>query len=477
MKKHQQVFNPFLPQYEYIPDGEPHIFGERVYLYGSHDRFGGNAYCMNDYVCYSADVHNLAEWRQEGIIYHKGDDPRNPEATHCLWAPDVIRGQDGRYYLYYCFDTLPEIGVAVSDTPAGLYQYLGLVHYPDLTVLGRREGDYIQFDPGVFIEDDGEIYLYSGNAPRTMEDTARKNSQVMRLEKDMLTIKAGPYELLPAIRNSKGTGFEGHEFFEASSIRKINGKYYLVYSDINSYSLCYAISDKPDQGYRYGGILISLGDIGYGNRSVPQARNALGNIHGGMEYINGQWYIFYHRQTNRTQYSRQACAEKITILPDGKIKQAEMTSCGLNNSPLNGFGEYMAAIACNLWAADGGVFSSPTRMDDRYPYFTQDGQDTEEDANQYIANIRDGAVAGYKYFDFQDLHMISITVRGNGQGKFIIATEENGDVRGEITISINSADWIKFDTLINIRNGVSALFFKYFGVGSLDFLKFELLSN
>ena len=51
MKK--QVLNPYLPSYEYIPDGEPHVFGDRVYLYGSHDRFGGAGFCLNDYVCYS----------------------------------------------------------------------------------------------------------------------------------------------------------------------------------------------------------------------------------------------------------------------------------------------------------------------------------------------------------------------------------------------------------------------------------------
>ena len=123
----QQAYNPYLPSYEYIPDGEPHVFGDRVYLYGSHDSFDGLLYCMNDYVCYSAPVTDLAEWRFEGVIYKKHHDPRNADMCHCLWAPDVTRGLDGKYYLYYCMDTLPEIGVAVCDTPAGKYEYLGLM--------------------------------------------------------------------------------------------------------------------------------------------------------------------------------------------------------------------------------------------------------------------------------------------------------------------------------------------------------------
>lgn len=63
-----QAFNPFLPSYEYIPDAEPYVFGNRVYVYGSHDRFDGEDFCMNDYVCWSAPVDDLGAWKKEGII-------------------------------------------------------------------------------------------------------------------------------------------------------------------------------------------------------------------------------------------------------------------------------------------------------------------------------------------------------------------------------------------------------------------------
>ena len=69
MKK--QVFNPYLPSWEYIPDGEPHVFGDRVYVYGSHDYFNGNVFCLGDYVCYSAPVTDLTDWKYEGVIYEK----------------------------------------------------------------------------------------------------------------------------------------------------------------------------------------------------------------------------------------------------------------------------------------------------------------------------------------------------------------------------------------------------------------------
>ena len=95
-----QVFNPFLPIDEYIPDGEPHVFGDRVYLYGSHDKEGGETFCMLDYTVYSAPVTNLKNWRKEGVIYRATQDPDYNERQY-MYAPDVVRGNDGRYYLYY----------------------------------------------------------------------------------------------------------------------------------------------------------------------------------------------------------------------------------------------------------------------------------------------------------------------------------------------------------------------------------------
>ena len=96
--------NPYLPLWEYVPDGEPHVFGDRVYLYGSHDRAGGYNFCPNDYVGWSAPVTDLSDWRYEGVLYRRTQDPRNADGRQCLYAPDVARGPDGRYYLYYALN-------------------------------------------------------------------------------------------------------------------------------------------------------------------------------------------------------------------------------------------------------------------------------------------------------------------------------------------------------------------------------------
>lgn len=106
MKK--QAYNPYLPLNEYVPDGESHVFGDRLYVYGSHDLAGGERYCMQDYVVWSAPVSDLSDWKYEGVSYRKDQDPSNPGGERALQAPDVAKGPDGRYYLYYCVTFVPK---------------------------------------------------------------------------------------------------------------------------------------------------------------------------------------------------------------------------------------------------------------------------------------------------------------------------------------------------------------------------------
>lgn len=475
-----QAFNPFLPSYEYIPDAEPYVFGNRVYIYGSHDRFNGEDFCMNDYVCWSAPVDDLGAWRKEGVIYRSVQDPMNEDGSQHLFAPDVQIGEDGRYYLFYCLHRSPTVSVAVCDEPAGGYQFYGHIHYADGRLYGQKTGDVFNFDPGVFRDDDGKTYLYTGlsylkDAPMRKFLAGKfqiDGSYCVELEKDMLTLKDKPVLAVPGEVLAEGTDFEGHGFFEASSPRKINGRYYLVYSSVKSHDLCYAVSESPVGGFRYGGVIVSIGDIGIVEEG--QAVNYLSNTHGGLVEIEGQWYVFYHRHTNRHRNSRQMCAEKIKIAEDGKIAQAEVTSCGLNGGPLQGKGRYEARIACNLSSAVGTFMyqKEKTAGEETHPYFTQDGEDREDNPNQYIANLRDGSWAGFKYFDIRENGRIKVCVRGNAEGRLLVQNERNGEIRAVIPIH-PSADWQEESGEFHIEPGVHALYFTYKGSGSMDWQWFE----
>ena len=479
----QQVFNPFLPSWEYVPDGEPHIFGDRVYVYGSHDHFGAPMFCVNNYVCWSAPVDDLSDWRYEGVIYRKTQDPGNPFGIRSLYAPDVTRGPDGKYYLYYAFDFLGEMGVAVCDTPAGQYEFYGKVHFKDGKVWGKRNGEPFPFDPGVLTDADGRVYLYSGFATKVpflasrCHNLTNDGGVVLELEQDMVTIKTGP-ELLFPIKGKEGA-FRDHAFFEASSIRKVDDKYCFVYSSEHNHELCYAMSDSPKGPFAYGGTLVDLGNLYLdGNTDEKNATNYLGNTHGGMLEIDGQWYIFYHRQTNRSSYARQACAEKLMRTSDGGFRQAEVTSCGLNQGPLKGIGKYEARIACNLWSKEGtGRYdcSNRKRVFANHPYFTQSGGDREENGDQYIANMRDGAVAGFKYFNMEGADNISVEVRGKAKG--IMQVSDHGDftdICASIPVQLDRKLIKREKGRLKIRTGVRPLYFRYLGEGSLDFISFEI---
>ena len=465
MKK--QAFNPYLPSWEYIPDGEPYVFGDRVYVYGSHDFYNGYVFCMGDYVCWSAPVDDLGNWRYEGVIYPRNEDPLNKDGKMCLYAPDVTVGPDGRYYLYYVLDHVSVVSVAVSDTPAGRYEFYGYVHYEDGTRLGDRPGDEPQFDPGVLTEGD-RTYLYTGFCGRG--DKSRHGAMATVLGPDMLTIIEEPVFVVPGVEYSAGTCFEKHAFFEAPSIRKIGDTYYFIYSSEVMHELCYATSKDPRKDFVYGGVLVSNCDMHidtYKPADMPMAYGA--NNHGSMVQIQDDWYIFYHRQTNGTWYSRQGCAEKLEILADGSIPQVEITSCGLNGGPLAGKGEYPAYLACNLF------YNKPSAYigDAHAPKVMQDGRDGDEELG-YVANITNSATAGFKYFDCQGVKEIKIWVRGYGSGTFEIKTSWDGEVLGTATVE-NANVWEEYSIPVNIPDGKQAIYITYRGPGNVSLKSFELI--
>ena len=484
MKK--QVYNPYMPSWEYVPDGEPHVFGDRVYVYGSHDEFNGAVFCLGDYICYSAPVTDLSDWKYEGVIYRKDQDPAQ-DGRMVLYAPDVVQGKDGRYYLFYVFDKVGFVSVAVCDTPAGKYEFYGHVHYKDGTRLGDREGDMPQFDPGVIREGE-KTYLYTGFSGRHMKD--RIGCMATTLGPDMLTIEEEPVVVIPgdmyidlkspaevttgcpyplkSIENWKG--FEGHAFFEAPSIRKIGDTYYLVYSSEVMHELCYATSKSPRDNFVYGGVIVSNCDLHidtYKPADMPVAYGA--NNHGSFEKINGEYYMFYHRHTNGNWYSRQGCAEKIKVLPDGKIPQVEITSCGLNGGPLKAEGEYAAYIACHIFNPNKpGPYVGPGQ-----PKITQDGRDGDEELG-YIVDITDKTTIGFKYFDFQNVKKLTLVVRGYMYGGFEIRNKWDGPVLG--TLKCESANFWEPDSIdIDFPDGTHALYLTWVGGGSaqLKSIKFN----
>lgn len=481
----RQCFNPYLPSWEYIPDAEPRLFDGRVYIYGSHDRFGSKEYCVNDYVSWSAPEDDLSDWRYEGIIFRKDQTPWNTKNL-LYYAPDVVQGTDGKYYLFYSVQNSSIASVAVCDTPAGKFEYLGDVHFPDGRVYGSNPEDWFLFDPAVLVDDDGRIYLYAGSGQPSNGNFGHeiKGLFVMELSSDMLTIIGEPTIILPADFNPKRPNY-----WEGPSIRHIGKWYYLVYPATDITGLNYAMSLFPDKGFIHKGPIHSSSDIGLNGRKLMNAAYPMGNSHGGMVCVKGQWYIFDHRRTGETT-NRQPVAERIEIKEDGSISMVESTSCGLNEGPLRGIGTYPAHIACCLKSS--GFFGLHNPMGG--PYITQDGPDyepkepadgevnvdTETNAPKArICGIKNGCVVGYKYFDLTETKHITITARG-GDGIMEILGSEDGQSVGEIRISHH---WNNMGTDLNTANlsqkagcpvGRCPLYLRYKGRGNVELLQFTL---
>lgn len=407
--------NPYLPMWEYIPDGEPYVFEDpdcpgkyRVYIYGSHDSLV-DSYCGREQVVWSAPVDDLTNWRYDGVIFKSVVDGKGD----VLFAPDVAlkKDKDGRN-VYYLYPNNQEWGrngmVARSLRPDGPFvAYNWNKENPKAC-----DGD-LGFDPAVFVDDDGRVYGYWGFGESYGAEFDPET---------MATVKPG---CQPVHNMVSGQHQEGiFKFFEASSMRKIKDKYVFIYSRMMpegefgmpqcNYNLAFAYSDSPLGPFTYGGTLIDARARETGADGVTRATaNPYGNTHGSLCEINGKWWVFYHRQTGTDEYSRQAMVAPVAVEveegPGGKvtISEAEYNSEGFRTEGLDPLQRSAAGWACYL--------TNPKGIGQDYPHFIFSGSyirptrlDTESCQGPFnlklpfcpVVNNTSGSVVGYKYFNF-----------------------------------------------------------------------------
>ena len=251
----QDYGNPYLPMWEHIPDGEPYVFDDpdcpgkqRVYIYGSHDTRQTD-YCGREQVVWSAPVDNLTQWRYDGEILRvdrnaKGELLNSEGLADVLFAPDVAVATDSNgKKTYYLYPNDQEWGrqqlIAKSSRPDGPFEVCNWSKEDPNKVDG-----ILQFDPAVFVDDDGRVYGYWGFC----------RSYAAELDpQTMATVKPGTQIIEDMVSSKDQPGI--FRFFEASSIRKIEGKYVFIYSRWTAdgefglygtnYTLAYAYSDNP----------------------------------------------------------------------------------------------------------------------------------------------------------------------------------------------------------------------------------------
>lgn len=268
-----------LPDFQADPSAR--VFGGRLYVYPSHDIAGSTGWDMVDWHVFSTD--DMVHWTDHGVIFSLKD--LTWAAKHA-WAPDCIE-RNGKYYFYFPADY--QIGVAISDSPTGPFKdALGK------PLIGRDVVPGIGvFDPNIFIDDDGQAYLYFGNSHDKLA--------VVKLKKDMIT-RDGPIQVLD-VKN----------YHEGIWVHKRKGLYYLSYpsyvGDKIANLMEYSTAKGPLGPFEYKGVILD-------NRSR--------NVHGSIVEFKKKWWLFYHVQ-GPSPYERRVCAAPLHYAKDGSILPIKMT--------------------------------------------------------------------------------------------------------------------------------------------------------
>ena len=294
-KKHDTpgTGNPVIPGY--FADPTIKKFGDTYYMYATTD--GSGAGFGPAQVWTSKDFVN---WTLM---------PMNWPDSHWIWAPDVIRHTDGRYYYFYCQPCIIHCGV--SETPRGPWKNI-LGESEAVLVPDRFVTNAITLDGQTFVDDDGSVYLYWGT---------------WGIYKGF---GCGAGKMTPDLKGFTETRLipntEAVDFFEAPFVLKRNGIYYFMYSSgschDHTYRVQYATSDHPLGPYEYKGCILET--------------NEDGTVHGpGHHSIlkeGDDYYIVYHRHDNphsNRGFHRQLCMDKMEFAADGSIRKVIPTHEGV----------------------------------------------------------------------------------------------------------------------------------------------------
>lgn len=393
--------NPFLPPTAFIADGEPRVFelngDKRLFVYGSRDEVITD-YCGYGHDVWSAPVNDLTQWTNHGEAFHISQIQAlgyGKIEKQQLYAPDCVYNPvTKKYYLYvflgkpYKLDGKegplledsglkssfenhgPSTFMAESDSPTGPFINTRVCDWP----AGSKAG---AFDPSVLVlpQDNGKVRVYA------YWGFKKPNGRWAEISsEDMCTIinsQTGKKDITSYYTTLNNPELNNHSvFFEASSIRQVaKDKFVFIYSArerTNALTYCY--SNSPEGPWTYGGHIVDNGHNWY-----------MGNNHGSIIEVEGQWYVVYHRRANN-DYNRQAMIEPIEVQIEGDkviIPQVEMTSQGIYTNGLDAYKRYNAGTICYI-TRGSHVYASKRVPDGLNPVIIAGQQ----------------PVIGWKYFNF-----------------------------------------------------------------------------
>lgn len=370
--------NPII-QTAYTADPAPMVYNDKVYLYTSHDEDNSTWFTMNDWKLYTTD--DMVNWTDHGVVLKYTD---FEWAKSDAWAAQCIE-RDGKFYMYVPVisheNNRGSIGVAVSDSPYGpFYDPLGK------PLVQTEWGD---IDPTVFVDTDGQAYLYWGNP----------NCYYVKLNEDMISYE-GEVIRVPmteeAFGKREGDSKRPTLYEEGPWLYKRNKLYYLFWAGgpVPEH-LGYSTSTSPTGPWKYRGTL------------MPTEGGSFTN-HPGVIDFKGKTYLFYHDAAlpGGSGFTRSVCVQEMEFNKDGTIPQMKMTK-GITQ-PLSGINPYVKNEAETI-AWSEGVKSYQNNQ-----------------VGVFVEAKRDGAYTMVRNVDF----------RKSGATQFIarVGTTHNSDVTLEVRL-------------------------------------------
>lgn len=265
----------------------------KFYIYATKDPWGGEDLAVME----SSD---FKHWQQKTINW--------PTKTLCtsatsndsrVWAPSVIQAKDGKFYMYVSVGS--EVWAGVSDHPLGPWENAKSDDTP--LIKGDMFPGYHMIDAEVFIDDDGEVYLYWGSGLNWVNG----HCFVVKLQDDMISFNQEDIkDITPP------------NYFEAPVMLKKHDKYYLMYSDgkctTETYKVRYAIGETPFGPWTEGGNSPVL--------TTSEDKITRGPGHHTVFQEGGQLYILYHRITDNTEeLYRELAIDSLNFDDKGMIKK------------------------------------------------------------------------------------------------------------------------------------------------------------
>ncbi len=417
--------NPII-QTNFTADPAPMVYDGTVYLYTSHDEDDATEFKMVNWRLYTST--DMVNWTDHGAVASLSTFPWAVQSNDA-WAPQVVP-RNGKFYLYVPISVpgSPKsvIAVAIADSPFGPFK--DALGHP---LIEKATGN---IDPTVFIDDDGQAYLYWGNP----------NLWYVKLNPDMTSYSGDIVKI-----DSKPQNYQEGPWFY-----KRDGRYYMAYaSHCCPEGIGYAMSDNATGPWKYEGMIMD-----------PDKRSS-GNHPGiidykGSSYVFGFNYKLNFALTEVHRERRSITVSKLTYNPDGTINTLPWWDP--SGVPQVGTLDPFTRVEAETIAWESGV---KTAQSDK--------------VGVYVTNTGNGAYIRVRGVDFGHEGASSFSARvasGSRGGDIELHLDRSdGPVIGTLAV-LNTGGWFDWKTEsapVSGAAGVHDVYFVFKGAPSGDLLNFD----